>query len=171
MSKRRKRIEEEGVKTLYFNDLTSEEVERLEEFAKSVDSRRKRDAAKKAEKRAPRPAPDFVREFGEMFEAAARKDGSRFVTSEELLKRCKEVEKDKSVNPDHYKSALGVECSELMRDRLGEDCYFGFCLCNALKYLFRCRHKNPTLSDDVRKAHWYLSSAVSLIDKEESHAD
>ena len=168
MSKKRKRIEEE-VKTLYFNDLTGEEIERLEKFAESVDLRRKRDA-KKTEKRAPGFDPDSVREFGKMFEAAARRDGSKFVTSEELLKRCKEVEKDKSVNPDHYKSSLGVECSELMRDRLGDDCYFGFCLCNAFKYLFRCRRKNPTLSDDVRKAHWYLSSAVRLIDKEESRA-
>lgn len=159
MSKRRKRIEEEGVRTLYFNDLTGEEIERLEEFARSVDMRRKRDAAKQPAPRAEKKiacerwkesGPRLAKDFRKYFEM--------------------EAEKDESANPDHYKSALGVECSELMMDRLGEDCYFGFCLCNALKYLFRCRHKNPTLSDDVRKAQWYLSSAVSLIDKAESHA-
>lgn len=159
MSKKRKRIEERSVKTLYFNDLTGEEMERLEEFARSVDMRRKRDAAKMS---APRAEKEIVcKEWKE--------PESKLV--ENLRKYLKEEdEKSKSVDPDHYKSVLGVECSELMKDRLGEDCYLGFCLCNALKYLFRCRHKNPTLSDDVRKAQWYLSSAVSLIDKAESHA-
>lgn len=173
MSKKRKRIEEEGVKTLYFNNLTDDEVERLEDFARSVDMRRKRDAAKEMDERASRIDPDVIYEIGKKFEAAAHKDGAKFVTSAELIKKFEEEEarRGKGVNPDHYKSRLGVECSELMKDRLGEDCYFGFCLCNAFKYLFRCRHKNPTLNEDVRKAHWYLSAAVSLIEKTGSHAE
>ena len=68
-------------------------------------------------------------------------------------------------NPGHYKSALGVECIDLIEDRLGDSIAFGFCVANAFKYLFRCKHKHETYAEDVRKANWYLNRAVYIIDR------
>lgn len=68
-------------------------------------------------------------------------------------------------NPGHYKSALGVECIDLIEDRLGDSIAFGFCVANAFKYLFRCKHKHETCVEDVRKAEWYLNRAVGIIDR------
>lgn len=68
-------------------------------------------------------------------------------------------------NPGHYKSALGVECMDLIEDRLGDSIAFGFCVANAFKYLFRCKHKHETCVEDVRKAKWYLDRAVVIIDR------
>ena len=68
-------------------------------------------------------------------------------------------------NPGHYKSALGVECIDLIEDRLGDSIAFGFCVANAFKYLFRCKHKHETCVEDVRKAKWYLNRAVVIIDR------
>lgn len=68
-------------------------------------------------------------------------------------------------NPGHYKSALGVECIDLIEDRLGDSIAFGFCVANAFKYLFRCKHKHETCVEDVRKAKWYLDRAVVIIDR------
>ena len=36
-------------------------------------------------------------------------------------------------NPGHYKSSLGVECIDLIEDRLGDSIAFGFCVANAFK--------------------------------------
>lgn len=172
MSKKRRKIkEDEDVRTIWLTDLTDEEMERLRRFAELIDLRRETDGLSDRElaERYHPVGPEMVYEAGRRFEDAAHKgEWKEPKPSKKPRKHLKEGED--AVNPDHYKSGLGVECSELMKDRLGEDCYFGFCLCNAFKYLFRCRRKNPTLSEDVRKANWYLSSAVSLIDKEESHA-
>lgn len=68
-------------------------------------------------------------------------------------------------NPGHYKSALGVECIDIIEDRLGDSIAFGFCVANAFKYLFRCKHKHETCVEDVRKADWYLNRAVGIIDR------
>lgn len=52
--------------------------------------------------------------------------------------------------PRHYNThASGVECIEITE-------HMGFCLGNAVKYLFRCGLKGPPL-EDVRKARWYVA--------------
>lgn len=69
---------------------------------------------------------------------------------------------DDPVNhPAHYKSATGVECIDLIIDRLGLDIAIGFCLGNTFKYLYRCGAKGAPMQD-VKKAHWYLSKFIEL---------
>lgn len=69
---------------------------------------------------------------------------------------------DDPVNhPAHYKSATGVECIDLIIDRLGLDIAIGFCLGNTFKYLYRCGAKGAPMRD-VKKAHWYLSKFIEL---------
>lgn len=41
-----------------------------------------------------------------------------------------------------------------------EEWYKDFCLCNALKYIYRHRRKNGL--EDIQKAIWYLNKAVEL---------
>jgi hypothetical protein len=52
-------------------------------------------------------------------------------------------------HPQHYTShKSGVECVDIAE-------HLGFCLGNALKYLWRSGKKGPA-DEDVRKAVWYL---------------
>lgn len=57
-------------------------------------------------------------------------------------------------NPAHYKShPSGLECISLTES-------MGFCLGNAVKYLWRFRDKNG--AEDLKKALWYARRADSL---------
>lgn len=49
-----------------------------------------------------------------------------------------------------------------MEDALGAQAVEGFCLCNAFKYIYRCRKKNMTSEEDVKKAVWYLNKFLEL---------
>ncbi len=59
-----------------------------------------------------------------------------------------------SVNhPQHYtSSASGVECIDLTEN-------LGFCLGNAIKYVFRHRAKG-TPAEDLKKARWYVDREI-----------
>jgi len=59
-----------------------------------------------------------------------------------------------SVNhPTHYTSHVsGVECIDLTEN-------LGFCLGNAIKYVFRHREKG-TPAEDLRKARWYVDREI-----------
>ena len=58
-----------------------------------------------------------------------------------------------NINPTHYKShPSGVECIEVTE-------HLGFCLGNALKYLWRHSMKNGT--EDLEKAVWYLERELA----------
>ncbi len=60
-----------------------------------------------------------------------------------------------NVNPDHYKTATGVECKDAMLAAFGPDEYAAFCKLNAFKYLWRLGKKdNP--SQELGKIQWYL---------------
>lgn len=66
-----------------------------------------------------------------------------------------------SVNhPAHYTSG-GIECIDAMVAALGKDSVLDFCVCNAMKYIWRHRNKNG--KEDLRKAGWYLNKAIELI--------
>lgn len=67
-----------------------------------------------------------------------------------------------SINPAHYKSELGVQCIDLIKDRLGISTLFGFCLGNAFKYLYRCKSKNKDCREDILKAKWYLDKLAEI---------
>lgn len=66
-----------------------------------------------------------------------------------------------SVNhPEHYTQG-GIECIDAMQAAFGKQSVMEFCLCNAFKYCFRCKHKNSQ-TEDVKKAVWYLNKWLEL---------
>lgn len=57
-----------------------------------------------------------------------------------------------SVNPPHYQAhPSGVECIQVTE-------HMGFCLGNAIKYLWRCDMKGGT--EDLEKAVWYIQREI-----------
>ena len=69
-------------------------------------------------------------------------------------------DKSETVNhPDHYKAGQ-YECIYVMVEIFGKEAVVNFCLCNAFKYLYRCRKKNGT--EDLHKAAWYLNKIFAL---------
>lgn len=63
-------------------------------------------------------------------------------------------------HPAHY--AGKYECIDVMLDTMGPEDVKGFCLCNAFKYLWRCKKKHETPEEDVEKAVWYLRKYLEL---------
>lgn len=59
-------------------------------------------------------------------------------------------------HPSHYAQG-GIECIDAEKAALG-DLFMGFLIGNALKYLWRFRHKNGL--EDLKKAKWYLEKAI-----------
>ncbi len=63
-------------------------------------------------------------------------------------------------NPKHYTAhPSGIECIEVTE-------HFNFNVGNAIKYLWRCDHKNGL--EDLQKARWYLDREISRLTKESS---
>lgn len=63
-------------------------------------------------------------------------------------------------HPTHY--AGKIECIDAMLETMGRDDVRAFCLCNAFKYLWRCKKKHETPEEDVEKAVWYLQKYLEL---------
>ena len=68
--------------------------------------------------------------------------------------------KHDSVNhPKHYTShPSGVECIDVAE-------HYGFCIGNAIKYLWRAGLKGDTI-EDLKKARWYLDREIRRREKE-----
>lgn len=62
-------------------------------------------------------------------------------------------------HPPHYETGK-FECIEVMREVFGDYAVMDFCLCNAFKYLYRCKRKNGV--EDVKKAEWYCRKYAEL---------
>ena len=63
--------------------------------------------------------------------------------------------------PQHYRShASGVECIQITE-------HMGFCLGNAVKYIWRADLKHDAI-EDLEKARWYLDREIGLRYKAES---
>ena len=64
---------------------------------------------------------------------------------------------DQVNHPSHYASQGKIECIEVLEQLAqdGED----FCILNALKYLWRWRHKNGV--QDLEKAVWYIQRVIN----------
>lgn len=63
-----------------------------------------------------------------------------------------------SINsPDHYTQG-GIECIEAIQAALTTEEFRGYCKGNALKYIWRERHKGGT--ESLEKAAWYLDYLV-----------
>ena len=60
-------------------------------------------------------------------------------------------------SPDHYTKG-GIECIEAIQAALTAEEFRGYCKGNALKYVWRERHKGGT--ESLEKAAWYLDYLV-----------
>lgn len=67
-------------------------------------------------------------------------------------------------HPTHYTSTK-IETIEIIRDKLTEEAFEGFCIGNVLKYVTRYKLKNGL--EDLKKARWYLDKIISV--QEESN--
>jgi len=56
-------------------------------------------------------------------------------------------------HPPHY-TVGAIECIDAIRAALTEEEFRGYCKGNALKYIWRERHKGHT--ESLQKAEWYL---------------
>lgn len=66
---------------------------------------------------------------------------------------------DNVEHPKHYTShPSGVECIQVTE-------HYGFCIGNAIKYLWRAGLKNDTI-EDLRKAAWYVNREIDRRKKE-----
>lgn len=61
--------------------------------------------------------------------------------------------------PSHY-TQLPVECIDVTE-------HFGFCLGNAIKYIWRADHKGKPV-EDLRKAAWYIEREIARRCKSEN---
>ena len=71
-----------------------------------------------------------------------------------------DAERGKIDHPAHY--AGKIECIDALLETMGRDDVRAFCLCNAFKYLWRCKKKHETPEEDVEKAVWYLQKYLEL---------
>lgn len=73
------------------------------------------------------------------------------------------VENDMVNNPVHYQSmvkGLNIDAITCMRAAFGDESVSNFCICNALKYIYRNQNKNG--KQDIQKAIWYLNKYLEL---------
>lgn len=78
-------------------------------------------------------------------------------------KNTKIEEEDLVNSPSHYQSyveGLNIEAIDCMRAAFGNEAVSHFCICNALKYIFRCYSKGG--NQDIQKAQWYLNKFIEL---------
>lgn len=62
-------------------------------------------------------------------------------------------------HPAHYEAGK-FECIDVMKETQGIEATMNFCVCNALKYIYRHRNKNGV--EDIKKADWYLKKYIEL---------
>lgn len=67
-------------------------------------------------------------------------------------------------HPAHYELPGGIECFDVLLATQGLEAVKSFCICNAVKYLFRRNRKNG--DEDVKKAAWYVAKYIELAKKE-----
>ena len=67
-------------------------------------------------------------------------------------------------HPAHYETG-NFECIDVMLETQGKEAVLNFCICNAFKYLYRCRRKNGL--EDIKKANWYLNKYIELEESDE----
>lgn len=67
-------------------------------------------------------------------------------------------------HPEHYE--LGdIECIDVIIATQGIPAAMDFCICNALKYIYRHRMKNGL--EDIQKAQWYINKYLELAERKE----
>ena len=96
-------------------------------------------------------------------QAPFSKDDFEFDIPDSLLKiREEDFLKSEVVNhPEHYNTG-DYECIDVMEECFGTEAVKDFCVCNAFKYLWRCKEKHETPIEDIKKAVWYLNKYLEL---------
>ena len=67
-------------------------------------------------------------------------------------------------SPTHYALPGGMEVIDVEIATQGEEAVKEHCICAAIEYLLRRKKKNG--DEDVRKAHWWLSKYIEILEKE-----
>lgn len=70
-------------------------------------------------------------------------------------------------HPAHYELPGGIECFDVLLATQGLEAVKSFCICNAVKYLFRRNRKNG--DEDVKKAAWYIAKYIDLSKEADSN--
>jgi len=63
-------------------------------------------------------------------------------------------------NPEHYTQGT-VECIEAIQSALTEEEFRGYCKGNAMKYIWREKHKGG--EESIKKAAWYLDCMMQYV--------
>ena len=75
------------------------------------------------------------------------------------------MSKERVNHPDHY-NAGGIECIDALGSATaGLDGIEAFDTANAIKYLWRWKHKNGV--EDLKKAIWYIQHLIGVVTGEE----
>lgn len=101
-------------------------------------------------------AKGYTRKLHKLFEGIFETDE---ITDEESMM----PDDDKVNNPTHYQSIdveVDVDAITCMRAAFGKGDVKAFCLCNAMKYIFRSSFKGKNI--DIEKAVWYLNKFLEL---------
>jgi hypothetical protein len=69
-----------------------------------------------------------------------------------------EQETDVVNSPEHYRQG-GIEAIEAIKASMSREEFEGYLKGNAMKYLWRYRHKGKP-GQDLRKASWYLDRLI-----------
>jgi len=67
---------------------------------------------------------------------------------------------DNVKSPPHYKQGA-IECIEAIQSALTEEEFRGYCKGNAMKYIWRERHKGG--AESLQKAAWYLDYMMQCV--------
>jgi hypothetical protein len=78
-----------------------------------------------------------------------------------LLKTTTNSKMTDAINPQHYQKG-GVECIDAIEASMTEEAFKGFLKGNCIKYLYRYENKNG--AEDLKKAQWYLSRLLTVLD-------
>ncbi len=65
-------------------------------------------------------------------------------------------------HPAHYETGK-YECIDVMTEVFGEAAVKDFCICNAFKYLYRCKNKHDSPVEDLEKARWYIDRVLTMM--------
>lgn len=68
--------------------------------------------------------------------------------------------RDNVNHPSHYADSCSMECIDVMEMVFGKSSLATYCIVNAFKYAWRCKHKNGL--EDLEKARWYLKKYDEL---------
>lgn len=66
-------------------------------------------------------------------------------------------------HPPHYTKG-SVECIDALQAALGDDGFISYCNGAAIKYLWRWRHKHAEGGQDLRKAQWYITEMLRVME-------